>query len=114
MAPAVERTIDRDALVRIERSGGYQAKTGKYALIGGLLGVAAGTAIGYVAAMGDESAGPLITAPITFGVAGTLVGAACGAAAGGERWTEVPTDSKVGLQLGAPSLPLAVGVRVSF
>lgn len=114
MAPAEQLTIDRETVTRIEQSSGLNAKTGKYALVGALLGVAAGVTLGYLAAMGAESPGPLYTLPIVYGVGGTILGAAVGNASSGERWTEVAPDARIGLQIGAPALPLAVGVRASF
>jgi len=114
MAPAVKRTFDRESLTRIERSEADKSKVGTGALIGGTLGVVTGVAVGFAAAMGSEDGSLLFTSPLIFGSMGLLAGAGAGAAFSGERWTELPGDARVGLQIGAPSLPIAVGVRASF
>ena len=113
MAPAVERSINRNSLALLERSEGYGSKIRTGALIGGGVGVVAGVTVGLFAAMGAEDSGPMLTVPIIFGAMGVLGGAAIGAG-GGERWTTLPFDARVGLQVGAPSLPLAVRIRASF
>jgi hypothetical protein len=109
-----ERTIDREALARIERSTGFQSRVGTGALIGAGVGVLAGAGALYVM-MEESGEGPFpITLPLWYGAIGTLAGAAVGAAASGERWSTLPSDVRIGLQLGAPSVPLAVGIGVSF
>jgi len=113
IADAVEQSIDRQSLALIERSEGYGARIRKGALIGGSLGLVAGVTVGLLAAMGEEDSRPLITGPIVFGAMGVLGGAAIGAASG-ERWTKLPFGVRAGLQVGAPSMPLAVRIRASF
>jgi hypothetical protein len=114
MAPADERTIDWQSVTLVERSEGYKSKVGTGALIGGAVGIVVGIAAGYAAALGGENASPLITGPLTFGAMGVLAGAGVGAAVSGERWSPLSSDVRVGLQLGAGSTPLAVGIRASF
>ena len=113
MAPAVEQTVDRQTLAMIERSEGYGKKIRNGALIGGSLGLLSGLVVGYLAAFGAENNGPLYTVPIAFTAMGVLGGAAIGAG-GGEQWTMLPFDTQVGLQFGARSIPLAIGLRASF
>ena len=113
MAPAVEQTVDRQTLAMIERSEGYGSKIRTGALIGGSVGLLSGLVVGYLAAFGAENNRPLYTVPIAFTAMGVLGGAAIGAG-GGEQWTMLPFDTQVGLQLGARSMPLAIGLRASF
>ena len=114
MAHAVERTIDRESLTRIERSEAHKSRAVPGALIGGTLGVLAGIGVGYFAAMGSEDSSLLLTTPFMFGVLGVAAGASVGAVVSGERWRALPLDAQVGFRPGMGSEPFAVVIRTSF
>lgn len=112
-AAATEHTIDRPSIALIERSQGTAPNIRKGALVGMSLGALTGLAVGYNGRMKSGGSGPLLIGPIALGAAGVLIGASIGGA-GGERWTLLPLDARIGLQLGGPSVPFAIGIQASF
>lgn len=114
MAPAEERSFDRRSVVLIERSEGYRSKMKTGAIIGGVAGVGFGAFAGWAAAMSNSDQQHLVTGPVVWGGIGLVAGAAVGAAFSKERWRMVPSDSRLGLQVGASANCIAMGVRANF
>jgi hypothetical protein len=107
---ASEWSIDWEDITRIERRDGYQSNAGKGAWTGLGLGVLAGAGFWYIAAQNSGEVVPPLGAPLWWGAIGTLGGAIIGSGSSRERWSTLPTDARVGLQLGAPSASFAVSV----
>ena len=110
----VERTLDWNTLTRIELSKGSRSKSAANAWIGAGIGLIAGVGTG-AAITGEnppEGGGyaVFILAPLGMCI-GALVGAGWKSS---ESWQALPIDARMGLQLGAPSMPLTVGVQASF
>lgn len=97
----------RAALERIEQSDGIQSRVTTGLLLGAGVGAGMGAVVNSRHGM-DGGAAPLIGAGI-----GALAGASIAAASAGER-RNTPGETEVNLQLGTPTLPVAVGVHVSF
>jgi len=112
---AVSRwSIDWDALTRIERSNGYHSNAGKGAWAGFGLGVLTSAGLWFMAAQNSGEVLPPLSMPLWYGGYGALGGAIIGSGGTSERWSRLPTDARVGLQLGAPSAQLAVGAPDSL
>jgi hypothetical protein len=109
---ARERTIDWDKITRIERSDGSQSNTFSYALGGMGLGVLVGIGSWYIPATYGYQLG--YSTPCATGILGMLIGAAIGSSHPYECWHTLSSDGRVGLLIGSPSAPMAVGIRVSF
>jgi hypothetical protein len=113
---AATRGVPWESLNALERSEGRRSNVGKGAALGGLAAF-----VGTVAAFGigdqgtnDLGGGAALGGIVLFSAAGAAIGAGIGALTHSEHWTSLPIDSRVGLQLGAPSMPLALGIRASF
>jgi hypothetical protein len=82
------------AVTRLQRSLGTHRNTGKGALIGGLVGAAAGAAFVGIASGSEGCDGPCGGWALVFGAmgggAGALVGTAVGASQKTERWEAMP------------------------
>ena len=77
----------------LELSRGRKSNAGKGALIGGLVGAAAGATYGLVLCEGDCEAGSFAAAAFVGLVgagAGALIGLVIGSVVSGEHWEEVP------------------------
>jgi hypothetical protein len=107
---ASEWSIDWEAITRIERSNGYQSNTGKGAWTGLGLGVLTGAGLWFLAAQNSGEVVPPLGTPLWYGALGALGGAIIGSGGSRERWSSLPTDARMGLQLSARPAQLAGGV----
>jgi len=104
--PVSERSIGWNALTRIERFNGYQSNTGRGAWTGLGVGVLIGAGSWYLMAQNSGEVVPPLSTPLWYGGLGALTGALIGSGGSHERWSRIPTDPRMGLQLGTPSAPL--------
>jgi hypothetical protein len=113
---ATTRGIGWESINALERSDGQRSRVKTGLAAGGIAGFAGSVAVLALNDTGtsDLGGGAALGGILLCSAAGAAVGAGIGSLIHTERWTPLPLDSRVGLQLGASSLPFAVGLRVDF
>jgi hypothetical protein len=108
--------VPLSSVTRLERSLGKRSNAGKGALLGGLVGAAAGVALVLVA-RGEDCDGPCTPYAAIVGAgfvgAGTVLGAITGAAIKTERW-EAASLGRIGVSAAPRPRGGAVALSVRF
>jgi len=123
LTPASDRSIDLVTLAHVEFRNGFPSHAGKGAWIGFGVGVLVG--VGHSMFLANSGAiVPPLSLPLSYGSVGAVFGTLIASQKSRERSSHLPPEPqapkvvdppvRVGVQLGAPSVPLTVGVRVSF
>ena len=111
---ATNRAIAWESLDALERSEGQGSHWRRGAAYGGALGFTTTSVVVGINDSGGDFGGASLAMIVAGAIGGAALGAGVGALIHTEKWTSLPLDSRVGLLLGAPSTPFAIGIRTSF